>query len=212
MKVEKVQIQVVFEKTQQLEAPLYQRPYVWGRERNWEPLWEAIRLVADRLLSGGDCRPHFLGTVVLEQRRTTVSRVDTRQIIDGQQRLTTLQLAMAAARDLCAELGETNYAKAFGKLAVNDCPLSTVANDQFKIWPTNADRADFESVMLAGSRQAVAGQKHADPDDEWLVPDAYLYFSGEFAEWLGAPLAAQFHERLQTLHRALTQELHLVVI
>jgi len=27
-------------------APLYQRPYVWERERNWEPFWETVRDVA----------------------------------------------------------------------------------------------------------------------------------------------------------------------
>ncbi|TFH11267.1 MAG: DUF262 domain-containing protein [Candidatus Atribacteria bacterium] len=35
-------LSVVFEATAHLQVPLFQRPYVWNREENWEPLWESF--------------------------------------------------------------------------------------------------------------------------------------------------------------------------
>ena len=47
MKVDKLTLVRVFDRTERLEAPLFQRPYVWKEEENWVPLWESIREVAD---------------------------------------------------------------------------------------------------------------------------------------------------------------------
>ena len=87
---------VVFETTVRLLVPLFQRPYVWKEENNWEPLWDSVRTVADRRAAGDTIRPHFLGAIVLEQLKTETGEVDARQVIDGQQRLTTLQVMLAA--------------------------------------------------------------------------------------------------------------------
>jgi hypothetical protein len=157
-------------------------------------------------------RPHFLGTIVLDQLRTGTGKVHLRQIIDGQQRLTTLQLALAAARDLCTRCGEVRYAKAFEKLTVNEVPLSDEPDDVFKVWPTNADRDDFRSVMKAGSSASIRKMDHAAADDEWLIPNAYLYFHDAIDGWLGATGTEAFHKRLDVLYQVMRDDLHLVVI
>jgi hypothetical protein len=56
----------------------------------WEPLWEDILAVAECYLRK-DLRPHFMGGVVLDQLNTATGTLDLRQIIDGQQRLTTAE-------------------------------------------------------------------------------------------------------------------------
>lgn len=111
MKVDKLNIGKAFDMTERLEAPLFQRPYVWEEEKNWTPLWDAIRPIAERRAKGEHIRPHFLGAIVLDQVETQLGRIPIRLIIDGQQRLTTLQLALAAARDLCAQYGKTKYSQ-----------------------------------------------------------------------------------------------------
>lgn len=45
---------VVFETTVRLLVPLFQRPYVWKQDNNWEPLWDSINTVADRRLDGNN--------------------------------------------------------------------------------------------------------------------------------------------------------------
>ena len=48
-------------------VPLFQRPYVWERGRQWQPLWDDVVAVADRLLRNQGGRAHFLGAIVLDQ-------------------------------------------------------------------------------------------------------------------------------------------------
>ena len=151
MEVTKLMVSRIFDSTERLDAPLFQRPYVWDECRNWEPLWEAIESLANKRVDGSPVRPHFLGTVVLEMTRTPPGRVHMRQIIDGQQRLTTLQLALAAARDIARNCAQHNHEQAFRKLTENNVPLSTCTEDIFKVWPTNADREDFRAVTAQTS-------------------------------------------------------------
>ena len=89
MNVDKLTLKKIFDTTERLEAPLFQRPYVWTRDNNWRPLWEAIQSVAERRVKQESIRPHFLGTIVLDQIRVPTGKISSRQIIDGQQRLTT---------------------------------------------------------------------------------------------------------------------------
>lgn len=212
MKVDKLTLERVFERTERLAAPLFQRPYVWREEENWLPLWESIREVAEKRFSDMPVRPHFMGAVVLDQLKTQLGKNHARQIIDGQQRLTTLQLALAAVRDLCVKHGDARYAKAFEKLTTNEVPLSDDPDDLFKVWPTNADREDFRGVMKAGSPAVVRKMEHAHPDDAWLIPNAYLYFTDVFDEWLGPAGTEVFKKRLEALYGALRDDIHLVVI
>src|SRR3954462_12434111 len=85
----------IFDPSIRLVVPLFQRPYVWQQEKNWEPLWESISEAAERRLAGQNQRSHFLGAVVLDQLKTRTGDIDARQVIDGQQRMTTYQIALA---------------------------------------------------------------------------------------------------------------------
>lgn len=212
MRVDKLTLERIFERTERLEAPLFQRPYVWKQERNWQPLWDAIKKVADARLADKPSRPCFLGAIVLDQIKTSTGKLHARQIIDGQQRLTTLQLAIAAARDLSVEKGEPDYGAAFKKLNCNHVPLSKEVDDVFKVWPTNSDRADFRDTMNAGSAAAVRDLPSADPDDDWLIPNAYLFFADTFAAWLADATGEALTARLDSLYCAIKDDLHLVVI
>jgi uncharacterized protein with ParB-like and HNH nuclease domain len=90
--------QMVFMQPQRLVVPLFQRPYVWNEENQWEPLWDDVTRVANRVLDRPMDRqhPHFLGAVVLQQAQKQTGTMQERTIIDGQQRLTTLQLLLDA--------------------------------------------------------------------------------------------------------------------
>ncbi|OLC28978.1 MAG: hypothetical protein AUH31_07780 [Armatimonadetes bacterium 13_1_40CM_64_14] len=70
MKVDKLTAGRVFGMDERLEAPLFQRPYVWTEERNWVPLWDSTQELAEKRKAGATIRPHFLGAVVLDQLRT----------------------------------------------------------------------------------------------------------------------------------------------
>jgi len=44
--------QMVFMQPQRLVVPLFQRPYVWNEENQWEPPWNDVVRVTDRVLNG----------------------------------------------------------------------------------------------------------------------------------------------------------------
>ncbi len=147
----------LFEKERRYVVPLFQRPYVWTEEKQWQPLWEDISAKADELLYMGDdsieVGTHFLGAAVLSEIKTFGRQVAAREIIDGQQRLTTLQIILTAFRDIVlARNGDESTVKILNRLTLNDCRMED-QYEQYKVWPTTADRRVFETVVNSGTPQ-----------------------------------------------------------
>lgn len=210
MKADKLTVNRIFDRTERLEAPLFQRPYVWNQQKNLEPLWESIKAIAQKRLEGTQLRPHFLGTIVLDQLNTPTGKVHARQIIDGQQRLTTLQLALAAARDYCNARGQKKYGDAFKKLTDNDVPLSDDPKDVFKVWPTNADQEEFQAIMTVGSLDRL---KESPLHGAGLICATYLYFFEVFMNWIAENTTEEnVLSGLEALYTTLREDLNLVVI
>lgn len=194
-------------------VPLFQRPYVWEREKQWEPFWADIRSLADRLLDGKEPRPHFLGAIVLDQLSKPTGHVETRLVIDGQQRLTTLQIFLEAFCDLCNTRGVDKHHRALLKLTRNDDPMSEDDDEVFKVWPTNVDQEHFRRVMKCSSPKELRKHYGAKPKAEVGHPiaDGYLYFYDAIDEWLGEAAEA-LDSRLDVLFNAVRDYVRLVVI
>src|SRR6185437_3194716 len=126
----------IFEKKMRLEVPLFQRQYVWNREVQWEPLWEDIsRKFTEYLDDRRDSPVHFLGAMVLDLKQTPATHVEKRQVIDGQQRLTTFQIFLAAFRDFCREQSCEELAREFEGFTLNKGMMANPEVDKFKVWP-----------------------------------------------------------------------------
>lgn len=207
-------LSVVFDLNIRLMIPLFQRPYVWKQEENWEPLWEAVESVANRRIQGQEPRPHFLGAIVLDSMDVPTGEIEARHVIDGQQRLTTLQIMLAAMRDLCKEKGAANYHGAFARLTENYVASNRVPDSAYKVWPTSRDRSHFVNVMTAGSTKSLL-EAYATKKETRIrhqIPQAYLYFSGVANEWIGGATGVELDNRLESLHAAIRQDLLLVVV
>ena len=103
--------------------PVFQRPYAWTKERQWQPLWSDAQRIAGKLLaakSGGEIPPHFMGAIVLQLQSAKSGHVVKRIVVDGQQRLTTLQLLIRAAQESFQNLDDTQRATRLSKLTLND--------------------------------------------------------------------------------------------
>ena len=99
MNSETVTVHQLFQDRRQYRVPFYQRPYVWSRDAQWKPLWTDIIQKAESRLENNSVppAPHFLGAIVLEpQPRDGLRGVEALHVIDGQQRLTTLQYVLSA--------------------------------------------------------------------------------------------------------------------
>lgn len=195
---------------QRLLVPLFQRPYVWSLESQWEPLWRDVERVADRLLSPSALshQPHFLGAVVLQQMMMPIGAFQVRTIIDGQQRLTTLQVMLDAFHAEMLAAGATRPAARLLKLVENEEEYCETPEDRFKVWPTNRDRPAFEEVMAASTP---VDYRSLEFKDERL-PQAHRYFSQQAAEWLQADGPEAVSGRADALEKTVRELLQLVVI
>ena len=185
MKADPHDIKTVFGLERQLFAPLFQRPYVWQEKQQWEPLWGDIRKVAAELLAGNeDCKPHFLGAVVLDQMKVPIGKPDRRSIIDGQQRLTTLQLLVEAVRDLCHGREEFHYHCGQLETMLYNQNVRDEA-DRLKLVPTNVDRPVYWAIMETTSPTALGERlKEACAGKRTQLARAYVYFHGVIGKWL----------------------------
>jgi len=207
VKADTVDLAAIFGKPVRYLVPMFQRPYVWSREKQWVPLWEDIQAVLGRQLDDSpvnDALPHFLGAVVLDQVLVQTGMLESRYIIDGQQRLTTLQLFIAAARSVAIEHEQLAPAQMLEKLLFNDEFLVKSPDDRFKVLPATFDRVGFREAIDRGGAAGSA-------DGHRLV-EAYEYFRSAVAEWVVAAEPSDIEPRLTVLSAVLWKLLVVVAI
>lgn len=215
MQVGTLAIQHLFEKDVIYLVPLYQRPYVWSEDEQWQPLWEDLRRLAEALAAGTQPRAHFLGATVQDHPPGPPGHIETRLLIDGQQRLTSIQLCLKAFMDVAGREEDERYRRAIEKMVRNNHPLSTQAYEAFKVWPTNADRDDFEAVMESADRKSLLqsyGARASAGGVGRTIPDAYLFFHQAISDWLEEPDGAPRETKIAALYSALRDNVRLVVI
>ena len=160
----------------------------------------------DEVKAESETSAHFLGAVVLRQVSTAIKDVEQREVIDGQQRLTTLQLLLDAIQQVCEGLDQP-YAKSAGrrlsKLVTNDRELITDDHHVFKFWPTHMDQEAFRHAMDNG----LPINDFADS----LIVQAHEFFQLQIREWLGGVDESTKH-KIDALEAAATNMLQLVVI
>ncbi len=195
---------------QRLLVPLFQRPYVWNEELQWEPLWKDLERVANRLLQSPSTTqmPHFLGAVVLQQLTSQTSDLQQRTVIDGQQRLTTLQLLLDALHTEIASAGATMPAARLEPLIANNEAFRRTNEDQFKVWPTNRDRPAFNEVM--GAQHPVDYKNLAHGSSR--MAKAHCFFAMQCREWLNADSPERLPFRAEAIERSARELLQIVVI
>jgi hypothetical protein len=127
-------------------VPRFQRDYAWGDEE-WEDLWTDL---VGSLAVGGE-PAHYMGYLVLQ---TTDNR--TFDVIDGQQRLTTLSLVVLAAMRLLKRAGTD---------------ADTVASNQRRLDQLRATYIGYLDPVTLTSRNKLSLNRHNDGYyADYLVP------------------------------------------
>lgn len=195
---------------QRLMVPLFQRPYVWNEELQWDPLWKDLERVASRLLESPHTTqaPHFLGAVVLQQLPTQISDLQQRTVIDGQQRLTTLQLLLDALHSEIELVGATMPSARLVPLIANGEAFRRHKEDRFKVWPTNRDREAFNEVMEAPAPVDYPNLKFRTS----RLAKAHHYFAQQCRTWLNAEGPDRLMARAEAIERSARELLQIVVI
>lgn len=131
-------------------VPFYQRHYKWG-ETLWQSFWEDVLAKAEEALERRPKFDHYMGALILAPESYSVAVTPRLQIVDGQQRLTTFQLFLAALREAANKLGHPQIEEAVHNYLFNRPMSGDVGDDvQFKLAPNRADRATFYKLINSG--------------------------------------------------------------
>lgn len=202
----------LFDGKKRFLIPLYQRQYAWKAQPQLELLWEDIDRSVQRLEQDrSSLTPHFMGAIVIAQVKTFGKQVQAYEIIDGQQRLTTFQLLLAAIRDV-AKANGSRYEAELQKYLLNDGVMENQEVERFKLWPSLNDRRSFISIIDPHVDPHVLGPKPVD--EEGIVRRsvaAHAYFKEKIAAHVDDNGSFDEH-RLELLFEALKDGLAIVSI
>lgn len=147
--------------------PQYQREYEWNDER-WHSLWIDIGLqyLTTQDGVGSDSPVHFIGAMIVESQGSHPGSTGTFSVIDGQQRLVTLLVLLAAILHHEQDLAGTKLPDDYGlfwptshrgeKLGprievqqVDMGALEEIFKDSWRTWYLNArHKRDFEQARI----------------------------------------------------------------
>lgn len=188
-------ITTLFNMPRQYAIPIFQRGYVWTLEKQVAPLWfdildrafayqNRMALVADGA-EENELKPlpqHFLGSVVISSiPRTSALKVESFEVIDGQQRMTTLHIFLKAMYDIAVVFKNEKIQKKLSDLLTNK---NESDDDIYKVWPTQAGIDEIKLIDGSFSVEEMAKKMLAPRKPRQksfvrpLMIEAYLYFYG----------------------------------
>jgi len=156
----------LFSQNEKLRIPSYQRRYSWEEEQ-FEDLWNDLNTID----SDGS---HFFGTIVFMSGTHVAQGTNEIDVVDGQQRITTISILLCAIRDHLQE----NYTE--------DEVRQRVGTIEENLWIVNRD-GDKEGMRLTlgnldhDSYESLVNG-YIDEIDNGKIESAYEYFRGHLGE------------------------------
>jgi hypothetical protein len=198
--------------------PTFQRDYEWTRAGQWQLLFEDLEAVADKLIevrtSGAtgmalstkeqSVSPHFMGAIVCAALPFATGGIALRSVIDGQQRLTTIQLLIRGLRD-CLLAANSPRTKDIGRMIFNPEDVVNSPIELDKLWPRRRDREMWPEVMADELPVDNEEQKH-------LYFEARKYFAESCRAYAEENDGLAILDRLHALVDAIMSLFKLVVI
>lgn len=162
MKANETNLEELLEGKKQYLVPLYQRTYSW-KQGNLQQLWEDIRQLVEHRQDQPHAS-HFIGSMVFAPT-TDPGPTGVKQyvIVDGQQRLTTLTLLLAAIRDHRAQTEDASHRD---RLNEDYLVVKWSEGQPTKLLPTQADRESYLACIYGTANAGAA-------DD---IGATYLFF------------------------------------
>ena len=163
MKATEAKLLEFLKKSPQFVIPIYQRTYSW-KEKECQQLWD------DVLRSGinDEISAHFMGSVVyVEKGLYSVSSQTPLLVIDGQQRLTTITLLIAALTEV---IGEQEPIEDFSRAKLKGYYLTNPLEEGDKFYKLILSQTDDKSL-----KAIIKGQEQ--PEDKSIrVAENFEFF------------------------------------
>ncbi|MEH6473875.1 MAG: DUF262 and DUF1524 domain-containing protein [Halopseudomonas sp.] len=139
MKATEAKLLEFLKKSPQFVIPIYQRTYSW-KEKECQQLWDDII----RSGSNDEISAHFMGSVVyVEKGLYSVSSQTPLLVIDGQQRLTTITLLIAALTEV---IGDQEPVDDFSQAKLKGYYLTNPLEDGDKFYKLILSQTDDKSL------------------------------------------------------------------
>lgn len=180
------------------EIPAYQRPYAWTNEQTTELLDDLVTAMG-KDTEMEEVSPYFLGSIVLIKDAPRALA----QVVDGQQRLTTLTILFCVLR----ELSEDNSASvSLDKYVCEKGDKFAGSEDRFRLSLRERDRDFFRTkIQEAGKLPGFLERDKANLTDS----QQRMY---ENAKYLWAQLSSLEQSKRDRLTMFLVQRCYLVVV
>ena len=136
-------IRDVFHRDYAFSIPAYQRPYSWGTDQAKTLLTDLVAASADFNvgMNVNSVTPYFLGSIVVIKQENQPAA----DVVDGQQRLTTLALLISALRTLFTDVKRK---ATFGELVLEQGDPLVGTEDRCRLELRQRDNAFFETNFL----------------------------------------------------------------
>ena len=165
---------------QQYKIPIYQRRYVWGIS-NWRSLWSNIEDIFDT-------NQDLFAGIIVTHPSITQNDLEIYDVIDGQQRLTTLQIILCVIRDICELRGNANIVNDANRLLRNDTEdnriVEAIGSDaRYKLLPKKGSDEDAFRLLVDSPQHC--GEIHG-------IHRAYYHFRDEIEKYDSDKIAELF--------------------
>lgn len=173
--------------------PFFQRYYSWEKKH-----WDQLRKDIWALMDDDGKNVHFLGPLVCTRTQNVPGVVTGYQLIDGQQRLTTLTLLLVAIRDIAKVRNIPGMAEEVTENYL--LHKRQRGTDRYKVLPRLGDREALTAI--------VDGQEDMSAYEDRRIFQAWKYFRRFVEHWARKDTETQ----LRRLFDAVSHRLSLVVV
>ena len=160
-------VRQVFDSTNTFKVPDYQRSYSW-KDEQVEQLWEDIYNSYIDNKDKEDKENYFLGSVVtVKAQKNQKEYKNYQDIVDGQQRLTTLMILFCVVRDFYLNINKSkfvqkSYLEDRIKFDNEDFRLITCSEDQGKFRDTILTEGAIKNLAKKPSKKQLSKNKAED--------------------------------------------------
>lgn len=152
MKADVHTLQAVLTDKCQWVVPVYQRHYVWETtaDKQLPKLWAELQDKTLRSLDDSpNSFPHYFGAIIYSQTDQPFGTVPQHFLVDGQQRITTFHLTLAAIREVARdyEIQALLHQTEDYLQNAESVGMANPGRERYKLWPSNSDRAIYQSII-----------------------------------------------------------------
>ena len=152
--------------------PSVQRPYSWTTEEAGELLEDLLEYIDQQNITEGNIAqindPYFLGSIVLVKKGDNIF-----EVLDGQQRLTTITILLAVLRDYLG--GE--YANSIKGMLARQGNFLLQTKDRYRIELRKRDQSFFQKfIQEDGATNYLKQDTEFKTDSQKHIRDNAIYF------------------------------------